>query len=121
MADKDDTASTRSSRNQTDEHVPAGTRTHPNLLQQAIEAERTQLLQAHAVIHCLYEVLLHAEGDDAIYYAEAAYVAANLIDESVERLDSVRLRPLMHDLGGPYIGKNEVREARGIYLVSTPG
>jgi hypothetical protein len=50
---------------------------------------------SHAVIHCLYEVLLHAEGDDAICYAEAAYVAANLIDESVERLDHVRLKPLI--------------------------
>jgi hypothetical protein len=121
MADKDDTASTRSGRSQTDQHVPAETRPHLNFLQQAIEAERTQLLQAHAVVHCLYEVLLHAEGDDAIYHAEAAHVAANLIDESVERLDSVRLRPLMHDLGGPYTGKNEVRERRGIYLVNVSG
>ncbi len=108
MADKDDTTSTRSGRT-------------PSSLQQAIEAERTQLLRAHAVVHCLYEVLLPAEGDDAIDYAEAAYVAANLIDESVTRLDSVRLRPLMHDLGGPYPGKNEVRETRGVYLVNASG
>jgi hypothetical protein len=108
MADKDDTTTNRSGRT-------------PSSLQQAIEAERTQLLQAHAVVHCLYEVLLHAEGDDSISYAEAAHVAANLIDDSVARLDSVRLRPLMHDLGGPYPGKNEVREARGVYLVNVSG
>jgi hypothetical protein len=41
---------------------------------------------------CLYEVLLHAEGDDAVFYAEAAHVAANLINNSAEELDSARLR-----------------------------
>ena len=121
MADKDDP--TRSGRNQTDERVSAETRSspRPNSLSKAIEAERMQLLQAHAVVHCLYEVLLHAEGDDAIYHAEAASVAAKLISESVERLDSVRLRPLIDELAGANMRKNEVREARGIYLVEMSG
>jgi hypothetical protein len=117
MASKDDTTSTDSSRSQTDEHVSAETPSRQRSLQQAIEAERSQLLQAHAVVHCLYEVLLYAEGDDAICYAEAAYVAANLIDESVERLDSVRLRPLIDELTGAHVRRNEVRETRGLYLV----
>ena len=129
MASKDDTTPTGPSRNQTDPDVSAETRSppgsnnlsRPSSLQQAIEAERMQLLQAHAVVHCLYEVLLHAEGEDAIHYAEAACVAANLINKSVERLDSVRLRPLMDELAGAYVGKNEVREARGLYLVNTSG
>lgn len=60
--------------------------------QQRIEAQRAQLLQAHGVLMCLYEVLLHAEGDDAIFYAEAAHVAANLINNTAEELDSVHLR-----------------------------
>jgi hypothetical protein len=30
--------------------------------------------------------------DDAIFYAEAAYVAANLINNTAEELDSVHLR-----------------------------
>jgi hypothetical protein len=37
-------------------------------------------------------VLLHAEGDGAIFHAEAAHVAANLINNSAEELDSARLR-----------------------------
>ena len=41
-------------------------------LQQRIEAQRAQLLQAHGVLRCLHEVLVHAEGDDAVFYAEAA-------------------------------------------------
>jgi hypothetical protein len=60
--------------------------------QQRIEAQRAQLLQAHGVLRCLYEVLLHAECDDAVFYAEAALVAANLVDNSAEALDSVHLR-----------------------------
>ena len=50
-----------------------------------------QLLQAHGVLRCLYEVLLHAEGDDAVVYAEAAHVAANLVNNTVEELDSVHV------------------------------
>lgn len=64
-------------------------------LYQRIEAQRAQLLQAHSVLACLYEVLLHAEDDDAVVYAEAAHVAANLISNTVEQLDSVHLGPLV--------------------------
>ena len=67
-------------------------------LEQTIESERSKLLQANAVLKCLYEVLLYADGEDAIQYAEAAHVVSTLIDESVVRLDSVRLRPLIDEL-----------------------
>ncbi len=67
-------------------------------LQQRIEAQRAQLLQALGVLTCLYEVLLHADGDDAVAYAEAAHVAANLINNTVEELDSVRIGPLIDAL-----------------------
>ena len=73
-----------------DSHVSAETSLRTPQ-QQRIEAQRAQLLQAHGVLRCLYEVLLHAECDDAIFYAEAAHVAANLVNNSVEELDSVRL------------------------------
>ena len=63
-------------------------------LQQRIETQRMQLLQAHGVLTCLYEVLLHAEGEDAVVYAEAAHVAANLVSNTVEQLDSVHVRRL---------------------------
>jgi hypothetical protein len=67
-------------------------------LEQTIEAERGKLLQANAVLRCLYEVLLYADGEDAIKYAEAAHVVSTLIDDSVARLDSIRLRPLVEEL-----------------------
>lgn len=64
-------------------------------LEHTIDAEREQLLQAHGVLTCLYEVLLHAEGDDAVSFAQAAQAVASLIDRTVERLDSVRLKPML--------------------------
>lgn len=64
-------------------------------LQHRIETQRAQLLQAHGVLACLYVALLHAEDDDAVVFAEAAHVAANLITNTVEELDSVHIGPLM--------------------------
>jgi hypothetical protein len=67
-------------------------------LEQTIDAERSKLLQAKADLRCLNEVLLYSDGEDAILYAEAAHVVSTLIDDSVARLDSVRLRPLIEEL-----------------------
>lgn len=70
-------------------------------LEQTIEAQREQLRQAHGVLTCLYEVLLYAEGDDAVSYAQAAqaaHAAARLINKSVEDLDSVRIKPMLDAL-----------------------
>lgn len=61
-------------------------------LEQAIAAERAKLVSAHAVQKCLYEVLLYAEGEDAVVYAEAAHVVATLMEDTVDKLDTVRLR-----------------------------
>src|ERR1700741_633523 len=107
MAATDDTSKGRPSRNPS---VRAQ-------LEQTIEAERNQLLQAHGVLTCLYEVLLHAEGDDAIAYAQAAHAVAGLIDRSVERLDSVRLKPML-DAMERWIGEYEFPEPRGLQLGS---
>jgi hypothetical protein len=108
MADKDDTR-------------PRGR------LEQTIESERAKLLQASAVLKCLYEVLLHADGDEAVTYADAAYLARTVIEDSVERLDSVRLRPLInerqagrdYELPGerPHSGTpgNRVEDVRAVY------
>ncbi|HKU14675.1 MAG TPA: hypothetical protein VJQ52_09780 [Steroidobacteraceae bacterium] len=66
-----------------------------NALERVVENQRARLFQAHAVLKCLYEVLLHAEGKNAVAYAEAAHLAARLLDECAERLDPVRLRALL--------------------------
>lgn len=69
-----------------------------NPLIRAIEAERAQLLQAYSLLKCLYETLLYAEEEDAVLHADVANVAAKLIDESVTRLDLVRLAPMIEAL-----------------------
>jgi hypothetical protein len=90
---QDDTSEAHPGRNQNASDADVSAQTPPRTpQQQRIEAQRAQLLQAHGVLMCLYEVLLHAECDDAILYAEAAHVAANLIDNTAEELDSVHFR-----------------------------
>jgi hypothetical protein len=86
-------------------------------LEQTIEAERGKLLQANAVLRCLYEVLLYADGEDAIKYAEAAHVVSTLIDDSVARLDSVRLRPLVEELklGGKPDDRTTLRDSASAF------
>ncbi len=83
-----------------------------NRLEKTIEAQRHLLLQAHGVLTCLYQVLLHAECEEAVSYAQATYVARGLIDRSAEQVDSVRIKPLL-DILGPL---NEVDEPRVLYV-----
>lgn len=68
------------------------------MLGQLIEAQRAKMLQAHAVMTCVREVLLYAEGDDAVIYAEAANAAAVLANDAAEGLDSIRLKPMLEAL-----------------------
>ena len=85
----DDTSKPHSGSNHNAADAPSSAL--PTHLQQRIEAQRAQLLQAHGVLRCLHTVLLHAECDDAVFYADTASVVANLINNSAEELDSFRL------------------------------
>jgi hypothetical protein len=86
----DDTSKPASGNNQ---HAAAAPSTAlPTHLQQRINTQRAQLLQAHSVLRCLHTVLLHAECDDAVFYADTTSVVANLINTTAEELDSVHLR-----------------------------
>ena len=83
-----------------------------NQLEKTIEEQRQRQLQAHGVLTCLYEVLLHAEGAGAVSYAQATYVARGLIDKSAEELDSVRITPLLDALESV----DKVDESRVIHV-----
>ena len=70
-----------------------------NRLERSIAEQRDLQLQAHGVLTCLYEVLLHADCTEAVSYTQAAYVARGLINKSAEELDSARITPLLDALG----------------------
>lgn len=109
MTKKDDTSKDRPGRDRhraTASATPSDADSLPSLLPTlsqyplvlAIEAERAQLLQAYALLKCLYETLLYADTEDAVLHADVANVAARLIDESVSRLDLARLAPMIEAL-----------------------
>ena len=81
-----------------------------NRLERTIKEQRALLLQAHGVLTCLYEVLLHGEGEEAVSYAQAAYVARDLLDRGAEQVDSARISPLLDALGEG----NRVEESRAL-------
>ena len=89
-------------------------------LERAIEAERARLIQIHSVVHCLYEVLLYADSEDAASYAEAAHLAAMLIDDVVVQLDPVRIKPMLAAIqrSARLQGRYDVPEPRGLKLGS---
>lgn len=63
--------------------------TPPATLTEAIEAEREELLQIHAMTRCLYEVLLYSDDDDGAMHADVAQVIARLLRDTVNRLELV--------------------------------
>ena len=69
----------------------------PTRLEMAIDAERSKLRKAQAVQACLYEVLLYADGEDAVIYAEAAHVVATFMEEAIDKLDPSLLRRPIED------------------------
>jgi hypothetical protein len=90
MADTDDTSEPQSTPNRDRRSTPPAkdvSAETSSLRDQAIEAERKTLMQVHSLLHCLSEVLLHADGEDAILYAQVAQLGAELLDDSVARLE----------------------------------
>lgn len=61
-------------------------------LEQFIKEQRASLISAHAVQQCLYQVLLYADDEHAVMYAEAAHIVARMMEDVVNRLDSANLR-----------------------------
>lgn len=90
----------------------------PMSISAAIEHERGELMQVHAMLKCLYEVLLYADDDDSVMHADVANVCARLLAECVARLDAVRLHaicdPQDDDTTPPV--PPQVREAAPVYL-----
>jgi hypothetical protein len=103
----------------------------PRTLEEAIEYERTLMLQVRALLHCLYEVLLYADDDDSVLHADVAQTAARLINDSATRLDAASLQPLIQEIrksgthtsyedrrGRSGEGPHQVKEAVPMYLAA---
>ena len=112
MANTDDTSKKHSC-------APEASQRTPTQVERFIEVQRRKLLQAHSVLHCLYEVLLYAEGEDTVTYAEAAHLAAMLVDDVIEQLDSTRLQPMIDAIqreAKAATGGDQVREPNVLYI-----
>jgi hypothetical protein len=86
------------------------------VLSELIEHERSELMQVHAMVRCLNDVLLYADDDDSSMHADVALVIARLLNDSVGRLEMVRVR--VAELEQAATPPNQVRESRATYRVS---
>lgn len=86
-------------------------------LAELIDHERIELMQIHAMVRCLNDVLLYADDDDSPMHADVAYVIARLLNESVVRLDVVRMRVAQLETAAcSESPPHQVREPRPTYL-----
>ncbi|MGH8311410.1 MAG: hypothetical protein ACRETX_16655 [Steroidobacteraceae bacterium] len=67
----------------------------PARIEAAIETQRSRLQKAYALLRALRRAMLYADDDedDPIAYSDVAAVAAELVDDAVDNLDSVCLAP----------------------------
>lgn len=80
-----------------DEPASGSTPDSPSLpedLEEAIEDERSRLMRAHSILGC---ITLALEGDDGVgpnrpYYPDLIELARDLVNESINGLDSNKLR-----------------------------
>ncbi len=69
----------------------------PNRLERAIDAERRRLSKAQSVLGCLAAALETAgrHSSDELDFGQVAEVARDLVNSSIERLDSVNLSKVL--------------------------
>ena len=69
----------------------------PKALDEAIEAERSVLMKADAVLNCLALAMDYDDGANIPrpYYAIIVELARDLVNDSISRLDSVNLEAAM--------------------------
>ena len=70
-------------------------------LEYTVENERLRLLKAHSVLSCIsLAIETSVDGQDTLspYFPVAIDVAADLVSEAIERLDSVNLQPPLSDM-----------------------
>lgn len=81
-------------------------------------------MQIRATLHCLSDVLLYADDEDAELHAEVAKALEKWVNEAVVELDLKKLRPLIQaagkgDGGEPSEGEPDAA-GHGPYMVREP-
>ena len=139
MATNDDTSKPRRSRRnqpQTTAEVSATGVTGlpplmpPRTLEEALGNARSLMIQLRGVLHCLSDVLLYSDDDDAAMHAEVARSTAGWAQLAAAELDPAKLKPLIdairqRDDGTPSDGERDltghrlhkVKEQSPMYLV----
>ena len=90
MAKKNPTSPSRALRNPESER-----------LQDKIEFERSRLMTAEAILHCLAIAMDECDSGepDSPDYPSLIDLSRSLVRQSIDELDSVRVKPLMSALG----------------------
>jgi hypothetical protein len=72
--------------------IPAGTFLRNSGTSNHEGEEKSEVLNHQEAASDGGDVLLYADGEDTVVYAEAARVVATLIEDAVDKLDPVQLR-----------------------------
>lgn len=79
------------------------------LLEDLIEEERSRLMKADAILHCVL-VAMEDDGGDATHaphYPSIVELARDLVNQSINQLDSVQIGPTMHQPPAMHKHKND--------------
>jgi hypothetical protein len=129
MADRENTPKSRPGRNsapaaaQTSARSPAAGPTlkiDPALLE-TIEVERTRLMKAESLLHCAIRAMdddYELDDGDRPYYQNIIEVARELVNQTLEQLDSVNLAPMIKEEKG---GKAEAETREDEHGSDYPG
>ena len=140
MADRENTPKSRPGRNPVPTAAQTGARSPAAqaalkidlALLETIEVERTRLMKAESLLHCATRAMdddYELDNGDRPYYQTIIDVARDLVNQTLEQLDSVNLAPMIKEEKGAkgyemreenfqmgLGGKDEVREPAPSYL-----
>ena len=92
-------------------------------LQEAIENERGELTRAESVLGCLAFALLYSDWvtENPPDYASVAEIARRIVSDSVHRLDSVYVNPLIKRIWKAKDQVNKPKQPKERAVASRPG
>lgn len=93
----------------------------PRTLEEALGNARSLMIQLRGVLHCLSDVLLYSDDDDAAMHAEVARSTAGWAQLAAAELDPAKLKPLIDAVrqrgdGTPSDGEPDLT-SQGLYKV----